>query len=53
MAAFIHHDLRLLNPLFSSPLPDVITELEHLRRLNIRVDACQAAACSFTNVKLP
>ncbi|MBN8279118.1 MAG: Fic family protein [Gammaproteobacteria bacterium] len=39
MAAFIHHDLRLLNPLFSSPLPDVITELEHLRRLNIRVDA--------------
>lgn len=38
MAAFIHHDLRLLNPLFSSPLPDVITELEHLRRLNIQGD---------------
>ena len=36
MAAFIHHDLRLLNPAFSSPLPDVITELEHLRRLDIR-----------------
>lgn len=38
MAAFIHHDLRLLDPLFSSPLPDVITELEHLRRLSIQGD---------------
>jgi Fic family protein len=33
---FIHHDLRLLNPAFSSPLLDVLTELEYLRRLEIR-----------------
>jgi len=36
MARFIHHDLRLLNPSFSSPLLDVLTELEHLRRLELR-----------------
>lgn len=32
---FIHHDLRLLNPSFDSPLIDVISELEHLRRLRL------------------
>ncbi|HET9034221.1 MAG TPA: Fic family protein [Dokdonella sp.] len=36
MARFVHHDLRLLNPAFSSPLLDVLTELEHLRRLELR-----------------
>lgn len=36
MARFVHHDLRLLNPSFSSPLLDVLTELEHLRRLELR-----------------
>ena len=36
MPRFVHHDLRLLNPAFSSPLLDVLTELEHLRRLELR-----------------
>lgn len=36
MAKFVHHDLRLLNPSFSSPLLDVITDLEHLRRRRMR-----------------
>jgi Fic family protein len=36
MAEFVHHELRLLNPAFSSPLLDVLTELEHLRRLEMR-----------------
>jgi len=36
MAKFVHHDLRLLNPTFSSPLLDVITDLEHLRRRQMR-----------------
>lgn len=39
MAQFIHHDLRLLDPAFSSPLLDVLTDLEHLRP-----EAMQAAA---------
>ncbi len=34
MAAFNHFDLALLNPAFDSPpLVDVLTDLEHLRRL--------------------
>lgn len=33
MAQFVHHPLRLLNPSFASPLLDVLTDLEHLRRL--------------------
>ena len=33
MPTFLHHDLILLNPAFNSPLVDVVTELEHLRRL--------------------
>lgn len=33
MPTFTHYDLALLNPSFYSPLVDVITELEHLRRL--------------------
>ncbi len=36
MARFVHHDLRLLNPTLSSPLLDVLTDLEHLRRLQMR-----------------
>jgi Fic family protein len=36
MSEFQHHDLRLLNPRFDSPLLDVLTDLEHLRRLEIR-----------------
>jgi len=35
MARFNHHDLTLLNPAFDSPLVDVLTELEHLRRLSL------------------
>lgn len=36
MPAFNHHDLTLLNPAFDSPLVDVLTELEHLRRLQLQ-----------------
>ncbi|MFZ3018656.1 MAG: Fic family protein [Gallionella sp.] len=35
MPAFNHHNLALLNPSFDSPLVDVLTELEHLRRLRL------------------
>lgn len=35
MPAFNHHDLTLLNPAFDSPLVDVLTELEYLRRLQL------------------
>jgi Fic family protein len=35
MAAFNHFELALLNPAFDSPLVDVLTELEHLRRLKL------------------
>lgn len=35
MSAFNHFDLTLLNPAFDSPLVDVLTELEHLRRLQL------------------
>ncbi|MGH8852646.1 MAG: Fic family protein [Telluria sp.] len=35
MPAFRHQDLKLLNPAFDSPLVDVVTELEHLRRLQL------------------
>lgn len=38
-ATFRHFDLALLNPSFDSPLVDVLTELEHLRRLELRSDA--------------
>lgn len=36
MVQFVHHPLRLLNPSFASPLLDVLTDLEHLRRLQIQ-----------------
>jgi Fic family protein len=36
MPLFTHHDLTLLNPSFDSPLVDVLTELEHLRRLQLQ-----------------
>ena len=35
MPVFNHHELSLLNPAFDSPLVDVVTELEHLRRLRL------------------
>lgn len=35
MPRFAHHDLRLINPRFDSPLLDVLTDLEHLRRLQL------------------
>lgn len=35
MPAFNHHNLALLNPSFDSPLVDVLTELEYLRRLQL------------------
>lgn len=35
MPTFHHHDLCLLNPAFDSQLVDVVTELEHLRRLQL------------------
>jgi len=35
MPTFNHYDLTLLNPSFDSPLVDVLTELEHLRRLEL------------------
>jgi Fic family protein len=35
MPSFNHHHLTLLNPSFDSPLVDVLTELEHLRRLQL------------------
>ena len=37
MAIFLHHDLKLLNPRFDSPLVDVLTDLEHLRRLQLQI----------------
>lgn len=36
MPQLVLHELRLLNPSFSSPLLDVLTDLEHLRRLEIK-----------------
>ncbi len=36
MPVFSPHDLTLLNPSFDSPLVDVLTELEHLRRLQLQ-----------------
>ena len=38
MAEFLHHDLELLNPSFDSGLVDVLSELEHLRRLQLGGD---------------
>lgn len=35
MPRFTHFELRLVNPAFDSPLVDVLTELEHLRRLQL------------------
>lgn len=35
MPTFRHFDLQLLNPAFDSPLVDVLTDLEHLRRLRL------------------
>ncbi|HMW49989.1 MAG TPA: Fic family protein, partial [Cellvibrionaceae bacterium] len=35
MPTFIHQELALPNPAFNSPLVDVLTELEHLRRLQL------------------
>lgn len=38
MPDFSHHELQLLNPTFDSPLVDVLSELEHLRRLRLEGD---------------
>jgi len=38
MPQFSHHDLQLLNPSFDSPLVDVLSELEFLRRLRLEGD---------------
>ncbi|MCF4990262.1 Fic family protein, partial [Pseudomonas gessardii] len=38
MPTFTHHDLELLNPSFDSDLVDVLSELEHLRRLRLEGD---------------
>ena len=38
MPEFSHHELQLLNPTFDSPLVDVLSELEHLRRLRLEGD---------------
>jgi Fic family protein len=38
MADFLDHELRLLDPRFTSPLLDVLTDLEHLRRLVLQAD---------------
>ena len=38
MPTFTHHDLELLNPSFDSGLVDVLSELEHLRRLRLEGD---------------
>ncbi|MGD0959862.1 MAG: hypothetical protein ABSB19_08650 [Methylomonas sp.] len=35
MPVFKHHELTLLYPAFDSILVDVLTELEHLRRLEL------------------
>lgn len=48
MPQFVHHELRLLNPSFDSPLLDVLTDLEHLRRLEIRATTPPAV---FTQLK--
>jgi len=36
MPTFSHYDLSVLNPAFDSPLVDVLTELEYLRRLQLQ-----------------
>ena len=36
MADVAHHELQLLNPVFSSPPANVLTEQEHLRRMEMR-----------------
>jgi Fic family protein len=35
LSKFAHFELRLINPAFTSPLVDVLTDLEHLRKLNL------------------
>lgn len=34
-AKFEHYDLKLIEPVFSSPLTDLIIELDHLRKKKI------------------
>jgi Fic family protein len=50
MPQFLHHDLRLLNPAFSSPLLDVLTDLEHLRRLELRASTPPAVFVQLKQV---
>lgn len=46
MPMFTHHDLELLNPPFDSDLVDVLSELEHLRRLRLEGDTPPQVAAS-------
>ena len=48
MPVFVHHDLTVLNPALDSPLVDVLTELEHLRRLQLQ---CTTPAPIFPQLK--
>lgn len=50
MPIFIHHNLALLNPSFDSPLVDVITELEYLRRLQLSGTAAPAVFMQIKQV---
>lgn len=50
MPTFIHHNLALLNPSFDSPLVDVITELEYLRRLQLSGTAAPAVFMQIKQV---
>jgi hypothetical protein len=49
---FLRHDLRLLNPRFDSPLLDVLTDLEHLRRLEVRGSTPQLAIQTADSARL-
>lgn len=50
MTKFNHHDLRLLNPTFDSPLVDALTDLESLRRLQLEGTAPWPVFVQLKNV---
>lgn len=53
MPTFTHYDLALLNPSFDSPLVDVITELEHLRSLQLAGTTAPAVFMKIKHIFLP
>ena len=53
MPKFAHYDLALLNPSFDSPLVDVITELEHLRSLQLAGTTAPAVFMKIKHIFLP